>query len=376
MSPARRGAGGAGQESATARLRRLLTMVPWLLRRQGVDIDDAARRFGVSREQIESDLGLLFVCGLPGGMPDDLIEAEWESGRVYLGNADTIARPLRLGADEALTLLVGLRSLAEVPGLADPDLVAETIELLESAVDPSSAALARAAGRRIHVDAGAETETRHVPALREALRCRRRVHLRYVVPTRDEATERDVDPMRLARADGGHWYLEGWCHLARDTRLFRLDRIEGLEVLDVDGTPPPEARPRDLARGPYHPKEAELSVTVVLEPAARWMLDYYPHEVVGSADGERVTITMPASDPAWITRLMRRLGGRARVVAPPEMVERIHDEALAALALYPGDHDDDDHDEATASGTDPRHGADVDGPPGSDDGPPPGTTSS
>ncbi|WP_313565174.1 WYL domain-containing protein [Mobilicoccus sp.] len=335
MSPARRGPGGAGQESATARLSRLLTMVPWLLRRQGVDIDDAARQFGVSRDQIESDLGLLFVCGLPGGMPDDLIEAEWESGRVYLGNADTIARPLRLGADEALTLLVGLRSLADVPGLADPRLVADTIALLESALDPSSAALAREAGRRIHVDAGSDAETRHVPALREALRCRRRVHLRYVVPTRDEATERDVDPMRLTRAEG-HWYLEGWCHLAQDTRLFRLDRIETLDVLDVDGTPPPQARPRDLAHGPYRPEDAELTVTVLLEPEARWMLDYYPHEVVGSADGERVTITMPASDPAWITRLMRRLGGRARVLSPPEVVDLVREETAAALALYDG----------------------------------------
>ena len=66
------------------------------------------------------------------------------------------------------------------------------------------------------------------------------------------------------------------------------------------------------------------------------MLDYYPHEVVGSADGERVTITMPASDPAWITRLMRRLGGRARVLSPPEVVDLVREETAAALALYDG----------------------------------------
>ena len=52
------------------------------------------------------------------------------------------------------------------------------------------------------------------------------------MPSRDETTERDVDPMRLARVEG-HWYLEGWCHRAQDVRLFRVDRIEDLEVLDV-----------------------------------------------------------------------------------------------------------------------------------------------
>ena len=82
-------------ESATARLSRLLTMVPWLLARQGVDIDVAAAQFGVTREQLESDLELLFVCGTPGHLPDDLIEADWEDGHVYIGNADAISRPAR-----------------------------------------------------------------------------------------------------------------------------------------------------------------------------------------------------------------------------------------------------------------------------------------
>ena len=333
MSPARKGAGGAGQESATARLSRLLTMVPWLLRRQGADLEEAAEQFGLSTEQLESDLSLLFVCGLPGGMPDDLIEAGWETGRVYLGNADMIARPLRLSADEALTLLVGLRSLAGLPGLADPELIDETIAVLEGAVDASSAALARVASRRIHVDAGSQDEVRHVPALRDALHRHRRVHLRYVVATRDEATERDVDPMRLKRAEG-HWYLEGWCHLSKDTRLFRLDRIEALTVLDVDGTPPADAPRRDLAHGVFRPEDAGLVAEVVLDESARWVLDYYPHEVLSPGENGEVTVTLGASDPAWVIRLVRRLGGHGRLVTPGDLADRVRDETAAALAHY------------------------------------------
>lgn len=333
MSPARKGAGGAGQESATARLSRLLTMVPWLLRRQGIDLVDAARHFGVGVDQIEADLALLFVCGLPGGMPDDLIEAEWETGRVYIGNADVIARPLRLGADEALALLVGLRSLAAVPGLADPALVADTIALLENSVDASSAALATAAARRIHLDAGSAQETRFVPPLRDALRRQRRVHLRYLVPSRDETTERDVDPMRLGRIDGA-WYLEGWCHEAQDTRLFRLDRMEEAVVLEADGTPPAHARPRDLSRGAFDSDSAGLFAELELDPAAMWVLDYYPHENVRAGSGDTVRVTLAAADPEWIVRLVMRLGGRARLVSPPELAELIHVRATDALSLY------------------------------------------
>ena len=241
-------ASGPATESATSRLSRLLTMVPWLLNRQGIEIEEAAREFGVSPEQLEADLELLFVCGTPGHLPDDLIEAEWEDGRVYLGNADTIARPLRLGVDEALALIVGLRALAAVPGLRRARRRRPRPRQARGARPATRPPPAPASRSRSRVDAAAES----LADARRALAGRRRVHLRYFVPARDEATERDVDPMRVVNVDA-HWYLEGWCHVAEDVRLFRLDRIEAIDVLDVDGTPPADARPRDLDSGVFTP---------------------------------------------------------------------------------------------------------------------------
>ena len=90
------------QESATTRLQRLLTMVPWLLANQGVATERAAEQFGVSTDQLESDLALLFLCGTPGHLPDDLIEADWEDGHVYIGGAG-ISR----GDDLSVELLDG-----------------------------------------------------------------------------------------------------------------------------------------------------------------------------------------------------------------------------------------------------------------------------
>ena len=61
---------------------------------------------------------------------------------------------------------------------------------------------------------------------------RRQVRLDYYVPARDESTERVVDPLRVVTADG-NTYLDAYCHLAEDQRLFRLDRISTAEVLDT-----------------------------------------------------------------------------------------------------------------------------------------------
>ena len=242
---------GFATESATARLARLLTMVPWLVNRQGIDLRQAADDLGVSVEQLEADLNLLFLCGY-GQMPDELIEADWEEGRVFVGNADTIARPLRLGVDEAVTLIVGLRALREVPGLGDRDAVERALAKLEDAAGSAAAPAARV---RAEVADGGSSQV--LARVRQAVTDRRRVHLRYLVPARDEATERDVDPMRVVGMDG-RWYLEGWCHRAGDTRMFRLDRIEELTVLDLDGTPPAHARERDLSEGTFRPAPDDL----------------------------------------------------------------------------------------------------------------------
>jgi proteasome accessory factor C len=322
-------------ESATARLSRLLTMVPWLLARQGVDIDVAAAQFHVTREQLESDLQLLFVCGTPGHLPDDLIEADWEDGQVYIGNADAISRPLRFTVDEALTLMVGLRALAATPGVtgaaggAGGEAILRALAKLEEATGEAAGVASR---MRVTLDDGA-AESILADASR-AVQNHRRVRLRYQSFGRDEVTERDVDPMRVTSLDA-HWYLEGWCHRAEDTRLFRLDRVQSLDVLEVDGTPPGGAQPRDLAGQTYQPSPDDEFVELVTEPGGAWVADYYPVEaVVDLGDGRR-QIRLRAADTTWLRRLAWRLGGQVHIIAPATLAADVARGADAALAAYP-----------------------------------------
>ena len=175
-------------------------MVPWLLANQGVATERAAEQFGVSTDQLESDLALLFLCGTPGHLPDDLIEADWEDGRVFVGNADAIARPLRFTVDEALTLMVGLRALGAGAGLAAPDGVLGALTKLEAATGETAGLAAR-----VRVDLPAERGGEMLARAQQALHQHRRIRLRYA-SARDEVTERDVDPMRLLNLDA-HWYL-------------------------------------------------------------------------------------------------------------------------------------------------------------------------
>ena len=312
-------------ETATQRLGRLLSMVPWLLQHPGVSIAEAAAEFGVGEQQIDDDLNLLFVCGTPGHSHAELIDAQWDTGYIFLDNADDISRPMRLTRDEAVTLTAGLQSLTS--SLVGAEVIDRTLAKIRSA----SAAMEQPGQVALEIDDG-----RQHPAMRplvQALTEHRRVHLSYFVPTRDETTERDVDPMRVVNLDGS-WYLEGWCHRAGGVRLFRLDRIEAVEVLDVDGTPPPEATPRNLDVDLFVPGADDVTVVIDASPDAAWIADYYPTEGSETQPDGGVRVTMKVADPAMVRRLMLQLGGTAHVVEPIELAESVATAAREALAAY------------------------------------------
>lgn len=312
---------------AADRLPRLLALVPYLRTHPGALIDDVAAEFGVTAQQLRDDLNLLWVCGLPGGAPGDLIDIEFEGDTVTVVDPQTLDRPLRLTVDEGQALVVAARTLADVPGLAEREALDRVIAKLETALGGSGPATGLTGG----VEVALEVEADVLATARTALDQKRRLHLRYLVEARDEVTDRDVDPMRLL-SRGGQFYLEAWCHRVEAVRLFRLDRVVDLALLDVPAEPPPEAVPRDLADGLFSPAPEDASVTLDLRPAARWVADYYPVESAEELADGGLRIVLRVAELEWVVRLVLRLGGQGRVIAPPELVDAVRRRAEEALA--------------------------------------------
>lgn len=315
---------------ATEQLPRLLSLVPYLLTRPGERLADVARTFGVSEQQIARDLDLVYMCGLPGYFPGDLIEVDiTASGRITLSNADAIARPMRLSRDEALPLIVGLRMLADLPGLQDRAAVDSALAKLEGAAGDAAVA---SAAVTVEVDPPSASPLT-TAAVEQALRERRRLRLSYYVPARDETTDRDVDPMRVSVV-AGRSYLEGWCRRAEAVRLFRLDRITAIEVLDAPADPPVDAQPRDLDAGLFQPGPDDVAVTLEVGSAGRWICEYYPCESVDDLPDGGALIRLRTADTRWVCRLALRLGAAGRIVSPESLAESVRGEASAALAAY------------------------------------------
>jgi proteasome accessory factor C len=310
----------------TEQLPRLLALVPYLLARPGVRLAEVAATFGVTEDRLRKDLNLLWVCGLPGHGPGDLIDVEFEGDTITLIEPAGVTRPLRLTVDEALALVVALRALAETPGLVERDAVDRALAKVEQAAGS-------AAGPASRVEVSVEGEDRVLPVVRTALAERRRLHLSYYVPGRDETTERDVDPLRLLLVEGRS-YLEAWCRRAEGVRLFRLDRVADLQVLDAPAEPPVDLEPRDLSEGLFRPSPDDLLVTLALRPGAAWVADYHPCESVAPQDDGGLVVTLRARDTAWVRRLALRLGEQAQVLAPEGLADAVRADAREALAAY------------------------------------------
>mgnify|MGYP000862784463 CR=1 FL=1 len=266
--------------SASDQLTRLLALPAWVAEHPGVTVAEAAEHFGVTRAVIERDVNTLWVSGLPGGMHGDLVDfdaADFEAGRLRLSEPLGLDRPVRLTRQEAISLLMALRVLADL--LADDEASAPVIASTQQAVTALLSSGASTEDSDARVDPGTVTPTgpgpvhagrsshasRILATVRSALQNRRRLHLVYVSAT-DTPSERDVDPITL-ESDGSHMTLVAWCLSAKAERSFRLDRITSVEVLDV-----PSVRHRAPRR--KHQSNIDRSVgekpraTLTLRPSA------------------------------------------------------------------------------------------------------------
>jgi proteasome accessory factor C len=336
---------GHGPATSTDRLQRLLALVPYVISREAVGLSETAAAFGVSERELVDDLNLLWCVELHTPDPYCPIDLSYEGGEIVISQAEQMERPLRLGVDEASALLVALRMLAEVglggqagsqpggesgsgEGAGEGSALNRTIAKLEAAAGEAAAPSAQVA-----VQVNQQAEPIVLARVRDALDRGRRVHLSYHVPGRDELSERDVDPMRLLIVEGRS-YLEGWCRRADGVRLFRLDRVVGIDVLDIPAQVPQQAEPVDVDQGLYRPSPDDLRVVMELGPHARWVTEYYPCEQMEDLGDGRLKVTLSTPDGGWVRRLALGLGEDGKIIQPADLAAAVRSDAAAALAHY------------------------------------------
>ena len=196
-------------------IQRILALVPWIVAHPGSPKHEIAARFGITVEQLDEDLLLVLMIGVPPYSPGDYLDVEDDDeGNVTIRLAEYFRRPLRLTPAEGLALLAAGRA-ARGSGLGSR----------RTARDRAGEAGGRARAPGLVVDVG---EPGQLAAIRDAVAGHRRVEIEYLSAGRDELTTRRIDPEVVFFATG-EWYVGAYCHRARDERMFRVDRIRSVE---------------------------------------------------------------------------------------------------------------------------------------------------
>lgn len=301
----------SGPRNAEDRLRRLLVMLPWLMETGEVPLDEVARRFDMTETQVQNDLELVAMCGLPPFI-DEMIDVFVDDGVVFVGVPRLFTRPLRLTAPEAFSLLASARTAMQLPG-ADRD------GALGRGLAKLAAVLADA-GIATGTSTNGDDDTSGVvvdlarpeltDVLAESAATGSELAITYFSPARAEMSDRAIVP-RHVYTDGGNWYVVADDGRSHSRRTFRVDRIESAEAtgrtVEVESTSPPERFFDDVD---------VPRATIRFGPAARWVLDQYPiDEVAESGDGW-VEARLPVASERWLARLLIRLGPDAVLVEP------------------------------------------------------------
>jgi proteasome accessory factor C len=289
--------------TASERLQRLLALIPWVAAHDGPTVREVCERFDLKERELLADISLVSLVGVPPYTPDELFDVVVEDGRVWVHLSPTFRRALRLTPEQALALVAAGRSLRAVPG-ADPEgPLARGLAKLAATlgVDPDEV---------VDVDLGIAAAS-VLTTVRDASAAHQRIRLDYYSHGRDERTTREVDPYRVY-ADRGQWYVVGFDHLRGEERLFRVDRIVDVEILDERFEPPTETRTHGL----YEPDPSDRRVCLELAPDAAWVAEAYPVETLEPLGDGRLRVTLAISALPWLERLLVRLGPNATLVDP------------------------------------------------------------
>lgn len=309
--------GRRGPRRAEDRVKGLLVMLPWLMKRKKVAISDMARQFNISESDLIEDLELAAMCGMPPYTPLELTEVYIDEGFVHVGVNKHFERRLELSPSEAFGLSLLAAAAEDIPGFSKR-------RELKSAVKK----LRKVLGDGI-VDVDNESPT-FLDDVTSAAETGERLTITYWTPADNSEKIRTVT-VRSVFTDRGHWYITADDDLSGSQRHFRVDRIRN--VVHTGERVPVVAHEVQV---PEWFADADGKITTVLEiaPNAAWVVETYPCTVLEERVDGSYRIEIVANSEHWLGRLLLRAEGAATVVAPRNEVDLLRRTARDVLARY------------------------------------------
>ena len=303
-------------ENAALRAIRLLDLVPYIVAHPGISITELAKEFSISRDEVLKDLNLLFLCGLPGYTPLELIDISFDEESVVIRDPQNLTAPRNLNESEALIARIALAALEESTpktSAAYPQIIAlrEKIAKAFSSSIPASA-----------ITFTLDKERATLEAIEGAIKQELDLEITYNNVTKDSSSRRSITPISII-AEDKRTLVSAYCHSAKALRTFNLAQIS--EVSTKERIVRTDLERLEDSRG----SSAEV---IIKSEDSRFLSE----NASSLKELSKSCYQIDIFQPEWIVRSVLAGADSLELAKPLELRAEIAERANRALLAYKG----------------------------------------
>lgn len=299
-------------DNAISRVARAMDLIPYVSENPGIKIEDLAAKFGVTEKQILKDLELIFLCGLPGYTPYELIDLTFEDGLVTIIDPQLFDKPRKFSETEGVIIILGLSLLRS--SVVDENQRQSIDRLIENLSAKFQVSLSTSIA-----------ELEKPPLYAEILRSIAKevsLTIQYSSISEDIVTQRLIKPSRVS-IKNGLYYLHAIDLEIDSDRVFRIDQIRSAvetksEVVAQNNT--------NLATDDFI---FQLKITDQL------ITERYREIFTDIRNlNDHFLVAGQVNNEQWLVRWVLSNCSEIEVIEPKMLKELLKNRAKSALALY------------------------------------------
>jgi proteasome accessory factor C len=303
-------------ENAALRAIRLLDLVPYIVAHPGISITELAKEFSISRDEVLKDLNLLFLCGLPGYTPLELIDISFDEESVVIRDPQNLAAPRNLNESEALIARIALAALEESTPKTSAAYL-QIIALREKIAKAFSSSIPASA-----ITFTLDKERAMLEAIEGAIKQELDLEMTYNNVTKDSSSRRSITPISII-AEDKRTLVSAYCHSAKALRTFNLAQIS--EVSTKERSTRTDLERLEDSRG----SSAEV---IIKSEDSRFLSE----NASSLKELSKSCYQIDIFQPEWIVRSVLAGADSLELAKPLELRAEIAERANRALLAYKG----------------------------------------
>ena len=300
-------------DTAAVRALRTMDLIPYILEHPGISINQLSKIFNVAEKEIEKDLQLAFMCGLPGYTPYELIDLTYEEGVVSIIDPQVLNKPRNFSNNERVVIALGLEILKEI-NLSNPENLKKIDRLREKFLDKKD--------EDSVIVVEQDLSFPFLNIINQAIFERRIVIFDYQSVSKDVLSSRNVLPHKLY-LQNGNLYLSGNDVQAQSDRIFKADQILSCTIGDLADT------------DRFHLTQQEEIVELIVNHDNFNFIERNSSIIIDQEiTNGQLHVKIRASNFDWLKRAILSNAPSIKVISPESLASEVEQMASDLISAY------------------------------------------